>query len=147
VGAQNKTFSRDDGCLGIIEMVSTPSPVSSRDHSRPSTPGITRRLPFLGSPGSSWQVYRDNLVNTILSREFRTAIAFFIFGLINNILYVIVLSVILLLLLRLTRQAALDLVGPTVPKAVVLLPDIIPSFLFKAVAPYFFHIVPYKYLI
>jgi battenin len=104
-------------------------------------------MPFSGSPGSSWQVYCDNLGNTILSREFRTAVAFFIFGLMNNILYVIVLSVILLLFLRLTPKAALDLVGPTVPKAVVLLADVVPSFLFKAVAPYFFHIVPYKYLI
>ena len=42
------------------------------------------------------------------------------------------------------KQAALDLVGPTVPKAVVLLADVLPSFLFKAVAPYFFHVVPYK---
>lgn len=32
------------------------------------------------------------------------------------------------------------------PKGVVLLADVMPSFLFKAVAPYFFHIVPYPYL-
>ena len=38
------------------------------------------------------------------------------------------------------------MVGPTVPKGVVLLADVMPSFLFKAVAPYFFHIVPYQYL-
>jgi hypothetical protein len=43
-------------------------------------------------------------------------------------------------------KAALDLVGPTVPKAVVLLADVLPSFLFKAVAPYFFHVVPYKFV-
>ncbi|MCJ1243964.1 battenin CLN3 protein [Trapelia coarctata] len=52
-------------------------------------------------------------------------------GLINNVLYVIILS------------AALDLVGPTVPKGVVLLADVIPSFLTKLVAPYFIHLVPY----
>ena len=52
-------------------------------------------------------------------------------GLINNVLYVIILS------------AALDLVGPNVPKAVVLLADIIPSFLIKLCAPYFIHLVPY----
>lgn len=63
----------------------------------------------------------------------------------NNILYVIVLSVRMSVSCNeLTGQAALDLVGPTVPKAVVLLADVLPSFLFKAVAPYFFHIVPYK---
>ncbi len=50
---------------------------------------------------------------------------------INNVLYVIILS------------AALDLVGPTVPKGVVLLADIIPSFLVKLCAPYFIHVVPY----
>lgn len=52
-------------------------------------------------------------------------------GLINNVLYVIILS------------AALDLVGPNVPKGVVLLADVIPSFLTKLCAPYFIHAVPY----
>ena len=53
-------------------------------------------------------------------------------GLINNVLYVIILS------------AALDLVGPAVPKGVVLLADVIPSFLTKLCAPYFIHAVPYS---
>lgn len=53
-------------------------------------------------------------------------------GLINNVLYVIILS------------AALDLVGPSVPKAVVLLCDVIPSFLMKLCAPYFIHAIPYS---
>lgn len=39
--------------------------------------------------------------------------------------------------------AALDLVGPTVPKGVVLLADVVPSFLTKLCAPYFIHTVPY----
>jgi battenin len=52
-------------------------------------------------------------------------------GLINNVLYVIILS------------AALDLVGPNVPKGVVLLADVIPSFLTKLCAPYFIHKIPY----
>jgi battenin len=52
-------------------------------------------------------------------------------GLINNVLYVIILS------------AALDLVGPSIPKGVVLLADVIPSFLTKLVAPYFIHKIPY----
>ena len=54
------------------------------------------RLPLPGSPASSWQVYRERVVNVITSRSFRTGVAFFIFGLMNNILYVIVLSVFLL---------------------------------------------------
>ena len=53
-------------------------------------------------------------------------------GLINNVLYVIILS------------AALDLVGPSVPKGVVLLCDVIPSFLMKLCAPYFIHTIPYS---
>ncbi|KAL8827780.1 MAG: hypothetical protein Q9170_006875 [Blastenia crenularia] len=53
-------------------------------------------------------------------------------GLINNVLYVIILS------------AALDLVGPSVPKSLVLLADVIPSFIMKLVAPYFIHVVPYS---
>jgi battenin len=53
-------------------------------------------------------------------------------GLINNVLYVIILS------------AALDLVGPSVPKGVVLLADVVPSFLTKLCAPYFIHVVPYS---
>lgn len=52
-------------------------------------------------------------------------------GLINNVLYVIILS------------AALDLVGPRVPKGVVLLADVLPSFLVKLTAPYYIHIIPY----
>jgi battenin len=53
-------------------------------------------------------------------------------GLINNVLYVIILS------------AALDLVGPSIPKGVVLLADVIPSFLTKLCAPYFIHKIPYS---
>lgn len=52
-------------------------------------------------------------------------------GLINNVLYVIILS------------AAQDLVG-SLPKGVVLLADVVPSFLTKLVAPYFIHRVPYR---
>jgi battenin len=47
------------------------------------------------------------------------------------VLYVIILS------------SALDLVGPNVPKGVVLLADVIPSFLTKLCAPYFIHKIPY----
>jgi len=48
------------------------------------------------------------------------------------VLYVIILS------------AALDLVGPLLPKAIVLLADVVPSLIVKLVAPYFIHFVPYR---
>lgn len=51
-------------------------------------------------------------------------------GLINNVLYVIILS------------AAQDLVG-NLPKGIVLLADVMPSFVTKLVAPYFIHRIPY----
>lgn len=41
-------------------------------------------------------------------------------------------------------SAALDLVGPEIPKGVVLLADVVPSFVTKLVAPYFIHLVPYS---
>ena len=41
-------------------------------------------------------------------------------------------------------SAALDLVGPNVPKGVVLLAEIMPSFLTKLCAPYFIHLLPYS---
>jgi battenin len=53
-------------------------------------------------------------------------------GLINNVLYVVILS------------AALDLVGPDFPKGIVLLADVVPSFGTKLVLPYFIHVVPYS---
>lgn len=59
-------------------------------------------------------------------------ISFFIFGLLNNVLYVIILS------------AAIDLVGESTPKAIVLLADILPAFVFKLVSPFFIHKLPYK---
>lgn len=40
-------------------------------------------------------------------------------------------------------SAALDLVGPLTPKSVVLLADVLPSFLTKLIAPYFIHRIPY----
>jgi battenin len=48
------------------------------------------------------------------------------------VLYVIILS------------AALDLVGPDLPKAIVLLADVAPSLFMKMVAPYFIHVIPYR---
>lgn len=62
----------------------------------------------------------------------RVFFSFLLFGLINNILYVVILS------------AAIDLVGSSTPKGVVLLADIIPAFLVKVVAPFVIHLVTYR---
>ncbi|KAI9870732.1 MAG: G1/S-specific cyclin cln3, partial [Pleopsidium flavum] len=88
-------------------------------------------LPLPGAPASSWAMYRARFKATFDGADARVCIAFWLFGLINNVLYVIILS------------AALDLVGPGVPKSVVLLADVIPSFLMKLCAPYFIHVIPY----
>ncbi|KAL8911854.1 MAG: hypothetical protein Q9171_003042 [Xanthocarpia ochracea] len=88
-------------------------------------------LPLPGSPSSTRAMFRARLGAVFAGADVRVCTAFWLFGLINNVLYVIILS------------AALDLVGPNVPKAVVLLADIIPSFLIKLCAPYFIHLVPY----
>jgi battenin len=113
-------------------------------------------LPMPGSPGASWALYRARLHAVFDGADPRVCAAFWLFGqcprprtlhaapqqralpanpppgLINNVLYVIILS------------AALDLVGPSVPKGVVLLADVIPSFLTKLCAPYFIHKIPYS---
>jgi battenin len=112
----------------------------------PSLPGL---LPMPGSPSSSWGLYRARLLGILRHADTRVVLAFWLLGvcaelssdtrrktdnlftgLINNVLYVIILS------------AAQDLVG-AVPKGVVLLADVLPSFLTKLVAPYFIHKVPY----
>lgn len=57
---------------------------------------------------------------------------FWAFGCINNVLYVVILS------------AAADIVGPNLPKSLVLLVDILPSFIVKLTAPFFIHRIPYR---
>ncbi|KAL1617738.1 battenin CLN3 protein [Neofusicoccum ribis] len=85
-----------------------------------------------GTPAASWAVYQAKLKSLFEGADPRVCAAFWLFGLINNVLYVIILS------------AAVDLVGPAVPKGVVLLADVIPSFITKLIAPYFIHKVPYS---
>lgn len=68
----------------------------------------------------------------MLSETKLTFVSFLGFGLLNNILYVVILS------------AAVDLVGLQTPKAVVLLSDIVPAFLIKLLAPFFIHLIPYQ---
>ncbi|KAL2872756.1 CLN3 protein-domain-containing protein [Aspergillus lucknowensis] len=89
-------------------------------------------LPLPGTPSSSWVRFRAQLAALFHGADRKVCVAFWLFGLINNLLYVIILS------------AALDLVGPNVPKGVVLLADVLPSFATKLVAPYFIHAVPYS---
>lgn len=59
-------------------------------------------------------------------------LAFFINGLINNFTYVVFLS------------AAEDIVGESVPKAAVLIADIIPSVCIKLIVPYYMHSISYS---
>ncbi|MCJ1317674.1 G1/S-specific cyclin cln3 [Xylographa vitiligo] len=88
-------------------------------------------LPLPGAPSTSWAMYRARLRAAFAGADPRVCLAFWLFGLINNVLYVIILS------------AALDLVGPSVPKSAVLLFDVVPSFLTKLLAPYAIHLLPY----
>uniref|UniRef100_A0A060T0D8 Protein BTN n=1 Tax=Blastobotrys adeninivorans TaxID=409370 RepID=A0A060T0D8_BLAAD len=66
-----------------------------------------------------------------VSHNARVFMAFWVFGLVNNVLYVVILS------------AAIDLVGPEAPKAIVLLADVLPSFLIKLACPFFIQRIPY----
>ncbi|EGR47076.1 uncharacterized protein TRIREDRAFT_49992 [Trichoderma reesei QM6a] len=83
-----------------------------------------------GSPSSSWAVYSARINSLVKHPNMRVVVAFWLLGLINNVLYVIILS------------AAQDLVG-SLPKGVVLLADVVPSFFTKLIAPYFIHRIPY----
>jgi battenin len=105
-------------------------------------------LPLPGSPASSWALYRARFRAVFQGADASVLVAFWLFGefaplaastiankftgLINNVLYVVILS------------AALDLVGPDVPKGIVLLADVMPSFITKLIAPYFIHRIPYR---
>lgn len=86
-------------------------------------------MPF--SASSTLPLFTQRLLRPLAHAPPRVCLAFFLLGLINNVLYVIILS------------AALDLVGPSVPKSAVLLADVLPSFATKLAAPYFIHAVPY----
>ncbi|KAL6862228.1 Batten's disease protein Cln3 [Trichoderma novae-zelandiae] len=94
----------------------------------PSSSGL---LPMPGSPSSSWAVYSARINSLVKHPNMRVVVAFWLLGLINNVLYVIILS------------AAQDLVG-SLPKGVVLLADVVPSFFTKLIAPYFIHRIPYR---
>ncbi|KAI0161588.1 protein btn-1 [Xylariaceae sp. FL1272] len=101
-------------------------------HPSRRSPASSGLLPMPGSPSSSWALYRARVSSLFNNVEAYVLAAFWLFGLINNVLYVIILS------------AAQDLVGSDVPKGVVLLADVLPSFFTKLIAPYFIHRVPYS---
>ncbi|KAF4552015.1 CLN3-like protein [Elsinoe fawcettii] len=88
-------------------------------------------LPNPLSPSTTFRSFFSALHSHFSSPTFLIPLSFLILGLINNILYVVILS------------AALDLVGPSVPKALVLLFDVAPSFFVKLIAPYFIHRIGY----
>nr|POE65994.1 protein btn1 [Quercus suber] len=84
-----------------------------------------------GAPDASWPLYKARLQSQLSGPKVRIFLAFFLFGCVNNIFFVIILS------------AALDLVGPNIPKATVLLASIIPGLATKLTVPYFIHAIPY----
>ncbi|GAM84433.1 hypothetical protein ANO11243_024290 [Dothideomycetidae sp. 11243] len=89
-------------------------------------------LPNPFSPSTTFASFFSALKAHLTSRQAKIFVSFWILGLINNVLYVIILS------------AALDLVGPAIPKSLVLLFDVAPSFFLKLVAPYFLHRISYN---
>ncbi|KAI0025945.1 BTN1 protein [Xylariomycetidae sp. FL0641] len=99
----------------------------------PRSPASSGLLPLPGAPSSSWAMYKARFAALFRHADTAVMIAFWLFGLMNNLLYVVILS------------AAQDLVGSDVPKGVVLLADILPAFFTKLVAPYFIHKVPYSF--
>ena len=70
-----------------------------------------------------------------LSSKQKIYIYFWNFGLINNILYVVILS------------AAIDIVETDIPKSLVLLVDILPSLIIKLLSPFFIQRIKYTYRI
>ncbi|GJN83955.1 battenin CLN3 protein [Purpureocillium lilacinum] len=95
------------------------------------SPSASGLLPMPGAPSSSWSAYSARMAALARHPDTKVLISFWLLGLINNVLYVIILS------------AAQDLVG-TLPKGIVLLADVVPSFFVKLIAPYFIHRVPYR---
>ncbi|PHH61403.1 hypothetical protein CDD81_428 [Ophiocordyceps australis] len=94
------------------------------------SPSASGLLPMPGAPSSSWAVFAARIKGLAQHVDTKVFAAFWLLGLINNVLFVIILS------------AAQDLVG-TLPKGIVLLADVMPSFIFKLVSPYFIARVPY----
>ena len=118
-------------------------------------------LPMPGTPAFSWRMLCARIQSKFEGADASVCAAFWLFGtsipqikirytakskpkptpyspphmftgLINNILYEIILT------------AALDLVGPSIPKGTVLLASIIPGLATKLIVPYCIHLLPYS---
>ncbi|CAK4030562.1 related to btn1 [Lecanosticta acicola] len=87
---------------------------------------------FLMAPSTTWRLRSARLKAKLEGANWRVVAAFWLFGLINNIFYVLILT------------AALDLVGPSIPKATVLLASIVPGLATKIVTPYIIHLIPHS---
>ncbi|KAJ9060187.1 battenin CLN3 protein [Entomophthora muscae] len=99
-------------------------------------PSIRQYIPVKGQDVAE-ELFQAEEINLSRHPEVRRQIkldqlAFFINGLINNFTYVVFLS------------AAEDIVGNSVPKATVLIADIIPSVCVKLVMPYYMHNFSYS---
>jgi hypothetical protein len=104
------------------EMVSSQSDIAPDD-------ATTVDQPTFKSPGTSCPIYVSRFMSTQSLLECRKLIyklraSFFFFGLINNVLYVIILS------------AALDLVPPNTPKGIIAFCNIFPALVAKLTWPY-----------
>lgn len=65
--------------------------------------------------------------------SWRNKISFFVFGLANNIIYVLFMT------------CAVDIMkGSSMPKSIVLLINILPSMIMKFICPFIMHIFPYR---
>ncbi|PLW21284.1 hypothetical protein PCANC_05062 [Puccinia coronata f. sp. avenae] len=93
-----------------------------RIHAQPSTPSEATQLE---TPTTTLEPPPLTLLIADEASSIRFSLALFLFGLLNNVLYVIILS------------AALDLVPSDVPTGVILVADITPSLLVKIGWPYF----------
>ncbi|KAJ7242064.1 batten's disease protein Cln3 [Mycena rebaudengoi] len=100
--------------LDAVEMLSLPSASSSAHHSL-----LERTTSVDDFPEGI-----DPAVKVHRSRMLRLGCSFFLFGLINNVLYVIILS------------AALDLVPPSTPKGIIAFCNIAPALVAKVGWPY-----------
>ncbi|KJZ74149.1 Protein btn-1 [Hirsutella minnesotensis 3608] len=79
----------------------------------------------------SWAVCRARLAVVLRHTDTRILVSFWLLGLINNVLCVVFLS------------AAQDLVG-SLPKGIILLANMVPSFLLNLIGPYYMHVISYR---
>lgn len=75
----------------------------------------------------------DEKVMEFEKSSWRNKVSFFVFGLVNNIIYVMFMT------------CAVDIMkGSSMPKSIVLLVNILPSMIMKFICPFVMHIFPYR---